>query len=179
MHIKIDDDVITKSLEVIKDPHSEGTIEDIMLQNELMEKIYEDLNLVAYYINSIEIVRRQLLDLKAMLKNTNQKEELIGIVDTLESEFLNVEKQLIQLKVTGTGQDDVRFEKMIGEKLAYLGGNVPIADFKPSNSYYEVYKLLNTRLKNVGVQFDTLKNEKLKETTDKLKEKGIDMIIMN
>ena len=179
VHIKLDDDVITKSLEVIKDPHSEGTIEDIMLQNELMEKIYKDLNLVAYYINSIEIVRRQLLDLKAMLKNTNQKEELIGIVDTLESEFLNVEKQLIQLKVTGTGQDDVRFEKMIGEKLAYLGGNVPIADFKPSDSYYEVYKLLNTRLKNVGVQFDTLKNEKLKETTDKLKEKGIDMIIMN
>ena len=83
------------------------------------------------------------------------------------------------MKVTGTGQDDVRFEKMIGEKLAYLGGNVPIADFKPSDSYYEVYKLLNTRLKNVGVQFDTLKNEKLKETTDKLKEKGIDMIIMN
>ena len=98
-----------------------------------------------------------------MLSNTKQKEELIAIVDSLESEFLNVEKQLIQMKETGTGQDDVRFEKMIGEKLAYLGGNVPNADFRPSDSYYEVYELLNKRLKNVGEEFEKLKNEKLKE----------------
>ena len=53
-----------------------------------------------------------------MLKNTNHKEELISLVDILESEFLELEKQLTQLKTTGTGQDEVRYEKMIGEKLA-------------------------------------------------------------
>jgi len=179
IHLKLGENVMTKKLKVIKDPYSEGNMEDIMLQNDLIKKIYDDLNLTANYVNSIEIARRQLLDLKSMLSNTKQKEELIAIVDSLESEFLNVEKQLIQMKETGTGQDDVRFEKMIGEKLAYLGGNVPNADFRPSDSYYEVYELLNKRLKNVGEEFEKLKNEKLKDVINTLNKEGVNIILMN
>ena len=100
------------------------------------------------------------------------------MVDSLESDFLNLEKKLIQLKETGTGQDDVRFEKMIGGKLAYLGGNVPNADFRPSDSYYEVYELLSKRLKDVGVQFEKLKDERLKDVINTLNEKGVNMIII-
>ena len=176
--LKSGENTMTKSLEVIKDPHSEGTIEDIMLQNQLVTKIYGDINLAIHYINSIEVVRRQLLDLKAMLKNTNHKEELISLVDKLESEFLELEKQLTQLKTTGTGQDEVRYEKMIGEKLAYLANNVQISDFRPADSYYEVHKLLKSRLDKVGEQFDKLKNENLKNTLNALRDKGVDLIVM-
>ena len=178
VHLKLGDNVMTKKLEVIKDPHSEGTMEDIILQNDLMKKIYDDINVTTNYINSMEIVRRQLLDLKSILSNTNQKEELISLVDSLEFDFLNLEKKLIQLKETGTGQDDVRFEKMIGGKLAYLGGNVPNVDFRPSDSYYEVYELLRKRLKDVGVQFEKLKNERLRDVINTLNEKGVNMIVI-
>ena len=176
--LKSGENTMTKSLEVIKDPHSEGTIEDIMLQNQLVTKIYDDINLAIHYINSIEVVRRQLLDLKAMLKNTNHKEELISLVDDLESEFLELEKQLTQLKTTGTGQDEVRYEKMIGEKLSYLADNVQISDFRPADSYYEVHKLLKSRLDKVGEQFEKLKNENLKNTLSSLRDKGVDIIVM-
>ena len=176
--LKSGENTMTKSLEVIKDPHSEGTIEDIMLQNQLVTKIYDDINLAIHYINSIEVVRRQLLDLKAMLKNTNHKEELISLVDDLESEFLELEKQLTQLKTTGTGQDEVRYEKMIGEKLSYLADNVQISDFRPADSYYEVHKLLKSRLDKVGQQFEKLKNENLKNTLSSLRDKGVDIIVM-
>ena len=176
--LKLGEEVMSKKLEVIKDPHSEGTLADIRLQNELMKKIYDDLNITANYINSMEIARRQLLDLKSILSNTNQKEVLIALVDSLALDFLNLEKKLIQLKATGTGQDDVRFKKMIGEKLAYLGGNVPNADFRPADSYYEVYELLSDRLKEVGVQFEKLKNERVKEVLDVLSEAGVNMIII-
>jgi hypothetical protein len=178
VHLKLGDNVMTQKLEVIKDPHSEGTMEDIILQNDLMKKIYDDINVTTNYINSMEIVRRQLLDLKSILSNTNQKEELISLVDSLEFDFLNLEKKLIQLKETGTGQDDVRFEKMIGGKLAYLGGNVPNVDFRPSDSYYEVYELLRKRLKDVGVQFEKLKNERLRDVINTLNEKGVNMIVI-
>ena len=176
--LKLGEEVMSKKLEVIKDPHSEGTMADISLQNGLMKKIYDDLNLTANYINSMEITRRQLLDLKSILSNTNQKEVLIALVDSLALDFLNLEKKLIQLKATGTGQDDVRFKKMIGEKLAYLGGNVPNADFRPADSYYEVYELLSDRLKEVGVQFEKLKSERVKEVLDILSEAGVNMIIV-
>jgi len=59
-----------------------------------------------------------------------------------------------------------------------LGGNVPNADFRPADSYYEVYELLSDRLKEVGVQFEKLKNERVKEALDVLSEAGVNMIII-
>ena len=178
INLILGNEVVTKSLEVMKDPHSDGNMEDIILQDNLMRKIYDDVNITAHYINSIEIIRRQLLDLKSMISNTSKDESLISTVEKLEKQFLNVEKKLVQLKETGTGQDDVRFEKMIGEKLAYLAGNVPNADFRPADSYYEVYDLLHKRLEEVGLEYNNLRNKDLKNVIEELNENGINTIVL-
>ena len=169
---------MSKSLEVMKDPNSEGTLEDISLQNELVAKIYADLNLAISHVNSIETIRKQLIDLKAMLKNSDQKKDLMVIVEKLESEFLEVEKKLIQLKITGTGQDGVRYEKMLVEKLRYLATNVQISDFRPADSYDEVYTILKNRLEKVANEFDKLKNQNLKNTLIALKDKDVDILFV-
>ena len=167
-----------KDLVVIKDPHSEGTIADIKLQNELMQKIYSDLNSTAKYVNSIESVRRQLLDLKSMLSVSGKEEKLISEVDILENKFLELEKKLLQLKITGKGQDVVRYPKMIGEKLSYLAENVQISDFKPADSYYDVYQVLKKRLDEVGDDYDTLINTDLNQFIEKMNLMGINTIVL-
>ena len=177
--LKSGENLVSKTLEVIKDPHSEGSISDIMLQNQLVRKIHDDINLAVSYINSIETIRRQLIDLKDTLKSTNQKEDIISMVEKLESEFLELEKKLVQLKITGKGQDTIRFEKMIVEKLIYLANNVQISDYRPADSYQDVHKVLKTRLNKIGEQLTKLKDENFKMTLNKLKEKGIDIIITN
>jgi hypothetical protein len=177
--LKSDENVVSKTLEVMKDPHSEGSTDDIMLQNQLVRKIHDDINIAVSYINSIETIRRQLIDLKATLKNTNQKKDIISMVEKLESEFLELEKKLVQLKITGKGQDTIRFEKMIVEKLIYLANNVQISDFRPADSYKDVHKVLKSRLNNIGQELIKLKDGNFKITLNKLREKGIDIIIIN
>jgi hypothetical protein len=167
----------TKSLKVIKDPNSEGTVEDISLQNELVTKIYDDLNLAINHINSIETIRRQLLDLIATLKKSKQNKELMTMVEKLELEFLEIEKLLIQLKITGTGQDGVRFPKMITEKLFYLANNIQISDFKPADSYIEVYKILKNRLNKISEKLNKLKEVRLEESLKILKDEGVEIIV--
>jgi hypothetical protein len=167
----------TKSLKVIKDPNSEGTVEDISLQNELVTKIYDDLNLAINHINSIETIRRQLLDLIATLKKSKQNKELMTMVEKLELEFLEIEKLLIQLKITGTGQDGVRFPKMITEKLFYLANNIQISDFKPADSYIEVYKILKNRLNKISEKLNKLKEGRLEESLKILKDEGVEIIV--
>ena len=167
-----------KELEVIKDPHSEGTLGDIKMQNELVGKIYNDLNVTTEYVNTIESVRRQLLDLNSVLIRGNMSDDLIKEVDDLENKFLDLEKKLLQLKITGKGQDGVRYEKMIGEKLSYLAQNVQISDFRPADSYYEVYELLHKRLEEVGVQLETLVSNDLNEFVKKMNNKGINTIVL-
>ena len=168
---------MTKTLKVIKDPNSEGTEEDINLQNQLVTKIYADLNTTISHINSIEVIRRQLLDLKAMLKNSSSKKEFVQMVDKLENQFLEIEKQLIQLKITGTGQDGVRYQKMLVEKLRYLAANVQISDFKPADSYVEVYEILKGRLNSIAQKFEKLKTDDLSNTLDVLRNNKIEMIV--
>ena len=168
---------MTKTLKVMKDPNSEGTVEDINLQNQLVTKIYADLNTTISHINSIEVIRRQLLDLKAMLKNSSSKKEFVQMVDKLENQFLEIEKQLIQLKITGTGQDGVRYQKMLVEKLRYLAANVQISDFKPADSYVEVYEILKGRLNSIAQKFEKLKTEDLSNTLDTLRNNKIEMIV--
>ena len=168
---------MTKTLKVMKDPNSEGTEKDINLQNELVTKIYADLNTTISHINSIEVIRRQLLDLKAMLKNSSSKKEFVQMVDKLENQFLEIEKQLIQLKITGTGQDGVRYQKMLVEKLRYLAANVQISDFKPADSYVEVYEILKGRLNSIAQKFEKLKTDNLSNTLDTLRNNKIEMIV--
>ena len=168
---------MTKTLKVMKDPNSEGTEEDINLQNQLVTKIYADLNTTISHINSIEVIRRQLLDLKAMLKNSSSKKEFVQMVDKLENQFLEIEKQLIQLKITGTGQDGVRYQKMLVEKLRYLAANVQISDFKPADSYVEVYEILKGRLNSIAQKFEKLKTVDLSNTLDTLRNNKIEMIV--
>ena len=170
---------MTKTLKIIKDPNSEGTLEDIYLQNELVTKIYADLNITISHINSIEVIRRQLLDLKAMLNNSNSKKEFVQMVDKLENQFLEIEKQLIQLKITGTGQDGVRYQKMLVEKLRYLAANVQISDFKPADSYLEVYEILKGRLNSISQKFEKLKTDDLSNTLDTLRNNKVEMIVID
>ena len=175
--LKSGENSMTKTLKVMKDPNSEGTVEDINLQNELVTKIYADLNTTISHINSIEVIRRQLLDLKAMLKNSSSKKEFVQMVDKLENQFLGIEKQLIQLKITGTGQDGVRYQKMLVEKLRYLAANIQISDFKPADSYLEVYEVLKGRLNSIAQKFEKLKTDDLSNTLDTLKNNKIEMIV--
>ena len=170
---------MTKTLKVMKDPNSEGTEEDINLQNQLVTKIYADLNTTISHINSIEVIRRQLLDLKAMLKNSSSKKEFVQMVDKLENQFLEIEKQLIQLKITGTGQDGVRYQKMLVEKLRYLAANVQISDFKPADSYVEVYEILKGRLNSISQKFEKLKTDDLSNTLDTLRNNKVEMIVID
>ena len=96
---------------------------------------------------------------------------------TLEGKFLELEKKLLQLKTTGKGQDAVRYPKMISEKLSYLANNVQIADFKPADSYYQVYELLHKRLDKVGVEYENLVSNDLKEFIKKMNQMDINTIV--
>lgn len=178
VHIELDGIISSKELVVMKDPHSEGTLSDIKLQNDLMQKIYKDLNTATNHVNALERIRRQLLDLKSILLQTKKDSTLINEVAIMEGKFLELEKKLVQLKTTGKGQDAVRFPKMISEKLSYLANNVQIADFKPADSYYEVYELLHKKLEKVSVEYENLVSNDLQELIKRMNQMHINTIVL-
>jgi photosystem II stability/assembly factor-like uncharacterized protein len=146
----------SRKLVVLKDPHSEGSLSDIQEQIHLLKKLYQDMNQLAGEINKIERIRRQLYDMKAMLNTKKDKQEIIHSIDAIDKDFLAVERKMIRLKVTGTGQDDVRYPAKLAKRIGYLAAAVAVSDFPPTDQDNEVYQLLHTRLIQYGDELNGL-----------------------
>ena len=82
-------------LEVLKDPHSEGSLADIAAQTELLRELRKDMESVAGMVNEIEWVRRQLLDVQAVAEETGRVEAIASAVDGFEGALIAVEERLI------------------------------------------------------------------------------------
>lgn len=140
------DKVYAGKLSILKDPHSEGTIRDIKEQTEMIKELYSDMNLLTSDINRIERIRRQLLDLKAIIAIQKDKKDIITAIDSTHSRLLNLESKMIQLKITGTGQDDVRYPARLAKRISYLASVVAVSDFPPTKQHKEVQQILEKRL---------------------------------
>lgn len=175
VHLVIGDEVQTQSLKVLKDPNSEGTEEDIQQQMELLAKIKADFEEISLTVNEIELIRRQLLDMKPMLKGAGS--EVKEMFATVDSTILELENEIIQLKTTGFGQDGVRFPGKLMKKLAYLSSAVATADFSPPDQHQEVYEELHARWEDVEGRWNTYKEGSLNELITKLQENEIGPLV--
>ena len=178
INLQVGEEQYSQPLEVIKDLHSEGSLKDIAAQHDLMTQIYEDMNTLTEAVNGMELMRRQLLDMKAMLAATKKDKAVIHAVDSLHSAIMELEERLIQLQYTGTGQDGVRYPTRVASKISYLATNVPIGDFSPADSYYEVHKMLKQKLDSVLKDYETLKVGHFAETAEMLNKHRVGGIVL-
>jgi photosystem II stability/assembly factor-like uncharacterized protein len=136
---------LTQPLTVLKDPNSEGTEADIQAQFTLLRDIRQDLETAADMVNGIEVVRGQLQALAPLLEG-GQAAAVRAQADALEKKLLAVEDALIQRRLTGRGQDTVRWQAQLVAKLTYLAGGLAGADFAPTGQQQEVQGLLRQRV---------------------------------
>lgn len=148
------DQKFSSTINIVKDPNSDGSIADIQAQTEMLSKLQADYNAVADMVNQIEWIRRQVFDLRDVLATKSKHKPLTRAAAKLDSTLTLVEGKLVQLKYTGTGQDDVRYPDMLAGKLGYLFNAVNTADFPPSDSHKEVYSMLKGRLTETKTEYD-------------------------
>lgn len=166
------------NLEILKDPHSDGSLEDIKEQQGLLKKIHDDLNRMVGIVNETELIRRQLYDLSDVFKMKPELRKLIPIAQKLDTTLMNIESQLIQLKFTGTGQDDCRYPDMLAGKMGYLAGAVATADFRPADQHVQVYQQLNGQLSKASEDFKKLVDGDLATFMKTLEENKVRPVIL-
>ena len=148
-------------LEVRKDPNSEGSEADIAAQLALVRQLRDDHEQVAGAVNQLEWIRRQLYDLKDVLEAAgddkqdvleaagDDKQALIEAADEVDGTLIAIEEKVIQMKLTGTGQDGVRWPAMLSSRIRYLAGTVATYDFPPTDQQREVQGVLEERMRSV------------------------------
>ncbi|HET9514721.1 MAG TPA: hypothetical protein VFO95_12395, partial [Gemmatimonadales bacterium] len=82
-----------------------------------------------------------------------------------------------ELRLTGAGQDGVRFAAKLISKIGYLANGLASGDFKPTNQQLEVQQILAEELRTHLRALDTLMRTDLAALNEQLKAKDLPIIV--
>ncbi|HEX9894969.1 MAG TPA: hypothetical protein VGA78_13650 [Gemmatimonadales bacterium] len=144
----------SQALELRKDPNSGGSDAEITQQMELLRQISGDLQAAVEMINALENIRHQLAALRITLSDDTARAAVRNDADSLNQKAIAVEQELVELRLTGRGQDLIRYPVRIAGRLAYLGGDLGGSDYAPTAQHRAVHSELRSQLEAVRRRFD-------------------------
>jgi len=165
-----------QTLVVRKDPISTGTEADIQEQFQLLTEVRGNLDAVAGLINDLEVLRRQLADLDAVLDGRQDAAPVRMAATELDQKLTVVEHALIQLLYTGRGQDTTRWPNRLIEKIMHLANDLDIGDFSPSDQQREVNQMHREQIAEHQTTLASMLAQDVRAFNTMLSERGLGAI---
>jgi photosystem II stability/assembly factor-like uncharacterized protein len=175
--LTVDGQELSQPLVVKKDPHSGGSEADIKAQTEMLADLRQDLESAAEMVNQIEIIRSQLDGIRSLLASGAASQPIKTAADDLDRKLIEVEDHLLQRKLTGTGQDGVRWPAQLISKINYLANGLSSSDFGPTRQQREVHAQFKEQLAAHRKRLDEVMSKDLRAFNELLRERGIQNII--
>ncbi|MEO7502840.1 MAG: hypothetical protein ABIW94_09400, partial [Gemmatimonadaceae bacterium] len=147
VRLTVDGQTLSQPLEVRKDPNSSATDHDIRASNALLLDLQRDIEATAQMLNRIESARQQI-------QRLTSTPDVRAAADSLEQKLIAVEQNIVDLRLSGRGQDEVRWPVMLGGRLNYLAGGVGASDFTPTAQQREVQQLLAKQVVSTRAELD-------------------------
>jgi photosystem II stability/assembly factor-like uncharacterized protein len=158
----------TQPLEVLRDPNQTETLLDIKASADALTALQREHARAGDMINQIESARSQIENLGSA--------DVRAAADSMEGKFMAVESQLVDLRMTGHGQDEVRYPVRTAGQLNYLASTISASDFTPTTQQTAVGTILATNVKNTRAALDKLIATDLATFNSLLKAKGLKQI---
>jgi photosystem II stability/assembly factor-like uncharacterized protein/DMSO/TMAO reductase YedYZ heme-binding membrane subunit len=152
--LKIGSKEYRQPLQVIRDPHTGGSDEDIREQFAFGVQIYGSIQSILHMIDTLEIIRNRADSIGRLYTDRRQQAKL----KTWRNQLYEVEGLLHDVHQTGAREDIFRNPAQLLERFLTIskesisGG----ADFRPTNQHREVYALLSNRLAAARAKYETV-----------------------
>lgn len=156
-------------LTVIKDPHSAGTEADIDAQVAFLDEVRSDFVAAGEAVHRVEAIRVQL----STLARFAEDQALADALSALEEKLVALQMNMVDLRLTGQGQDGVRFEAKLLQKIGYLTGGISVADFLPTDQEMEVKSRLQEMLREHLSALDALMEGDVADLNRMLQARGM------
>jgi hypothetical protein len=152
VRLTIDDSVLTREFEVVKDPRIPMTTAEYKEQFDLLVQIGERITELR---NAVKDIRKMRLQLDSTKRNDN-------VIALVRDKLLRIEDELVQVNAKAN-QDLTNYPVKLDTKLISLAGFVESGDVKPALQHKQKYEELSGKLK---VQIKSLEEVK-KEMPEK------------
>jgi photosystem II stability/assembly factor-like uncharacterized protein len=174
--LTVDGQSFTQPLELRKDPNETVSDQELNASTDQLIAVQNALNASADVLNTIETVRAQVGTLKALIAGDRSNADLNPAADSLEQKFIALEQNLIDLRMTGRGQDGVRWPVKLGGQLGYLAGGIAASDFAPTAQQKDVHTGLEKQVRDNRTNLEQLIQRDLNAFNTRLRAKGLKTI---
>lgn len=164
----------SQPLVVLKDPNSGGTEGDIAEQTRALVALRRDLNDAADAVHRMESARVQVEGILRAVDDATVRRA----ADSLQQKLTDLEMAFVELRMTGNGQDGVRFAAKLISKLGYLANGIASSDYKPTAQHAEVQGILHTELQGHLAAFDALISRELAAFNELLKARNVPNVVV-
>ena len=172
VRLNVDGQSHEQPLTVIKDPHSAGSEADIAQQIAFLRDVREDVVAAGEAVERVEALRVQL----ETMARFSEDETLSDAIAELEEKLVELQETMVDLRLTGQGQDAVRFGVRLLAKLGYLTNALSVADFPPTDQEMEVKGILNEQLEAHLSAVETVIAEDVAALNEMLRSRGMLLI---
>lgn len=156
-----------REVEVLKDPSTEATREEVKEQVAFSLELRDAMNLAVTMINDLETIRGELNEIIPKLngKSDIKKAEELSLLAT------SIAGSLYDIHLTGAREDAFRSPIKLYGRLSALASDISGfgADFKPTDQQREVYTIFSKRLKDVDVRFKKFMEVEVEKLNTQLK----------
>jgi len=104
---------------------------------------------------------------------------VIKAAAALNKKLIAIEENLIQRRLTGQGQDTVRWPPKLISKINYLANGLGGADFAPTNQHREVHALFKSQLTSHRKRLEEILADDLKDFNRLLRDQGLQPITLS
>jgi hypothetical protein len=165
----------------------------------MLFELRKDLENAADMVNQIEAIRSQLAGITGLLApaaaaaspapaggSTPTVSEGVSdpnyaavksAANALDKKLIEVEENLIQRRLTGQGQDTVRWPPKLISKINYLANGIASGDFLPTNQQREVKAMFEDQLATHRRRLDEILNKDLDAFNKLLRDRNIQNVI--
>ncbi len=170
---RIDNKEFSESFDVLKDPNTTGTEQEIQEQVQFSLQLRDAMNTVVEMIDRMEWIRKELGDLIPTTKNAKLQKELIA----MQTQAEGISAKLYDIHLTGAREDAFRSPMQLYGRLSALASDITAngVDFKPTNQQGEVYGVLKDRMVKVQQEYTTLLEKQLPQINNKLPDQKINL----
>lgn len=162
----VNDKEYINEVNVLKDPHSVGTPQDIKEQVALSLELRDAMNLAVDMINTVEIIRNEL---KEIIPKLERKTDM-QMAKALSRKAESIAGSLYDIHLTGAREDAFRSPMKLYGRLSALASDLSGhgIDFAPTEQQREVYKIFDARLEDVENRFKTFIDDEVKKLNKQL-----------
>lgn len=170
-------DVQEVELEILKDPRSEASDEDLQAQFEFLTGVRDKLTEVHFSIKNLRDARAQIKSLSKRLGDQEEFKEIKEAGKKVVKELTAIEKRLYQTQ-NQSPQDPLNFPIRLNNRLSSLVGVVSTGDFPPTRQALEVRDTLIGEIDQQLSELSSILDDGIDEFNSKVNAAKVPAIIL-